>query len=83
MPDEVPAGETLASIVMFAYDDLVDAVQPGDQVEVTGLFRAQARRVNRKIMRLKSVYRTYMDVIHFRRLSHFHCTEIMSLLNTT
>jgi DNA replication licensing factor MCM4 len=26
-PDEVPAGETPASIVIFAYDDLVDAVR--------------------------------------------------------
>jgi len=68
-PDEVPAGETPASIVMFAYDDLVDAVRPGDRVEVTGLFRAQARRVNPKITRLKSVYRTYVDVIHFRRMT--------------
>ena len=67
-PDEVPAGETPASVVLFAYDDLVDAVRPGDRVEVTGVFRAQARRVNPKITRVKSVYRTYVDVIHFGRV---------------
>ena len=68
-PNEVPAGETPASIVLFAYDDLVDAVRPGDRIEVTGVFRAQARRVNPKISKVKSVYRTYLDVIHFRRVS--------------
>ena len=67
-PDEVPAGETPASIVLFAYDDLVDSVRPGDRVEVTGVFRAQARRVNPKITRVKSVYRTYLDAIHFCRV---------------
>lgn len=69
-PNEVPAGETPASIVLFAYDDLVDAVRPGDRVEITGVFRAQARRVNPKISKVKSVYRTYLDVVHFRRVSN-------------
>ena len=67
-PDEVPAGETPASIVVFAYDDLVDAVRPGDRVEVTGVFRAQARRVNPKITKVKSIYKTYVDAIHFRKV---------------
>eukprot|EP00978_Attheya_sp_CCMP212_P049191 scaffold630046_cov55-Attheya_sp.AAC.1 len=68
-PDEVPAGETPASVVVFAYDDLVDSVKPGDRVEITGIFRAQPRRVNPKITRVKSVYKTYLDVIHFRRIT--------------
>ena len=67
-PDEVPAGETPASIVLFAYDDLVDAVRPGDRVEVTGVFRAMPRRVHPKISKVKSVYKTYIDVIHFKRI---------------
>ena len=68
-PNEVPPGETPASIVLFAYDDMVDAVRPGDRIEVTGVFRAQGRRVNPKISKVKSVYKTYLDVIHFRRVS--------------
>ena len=67
-PDEVPAGETPASIVLFAYDDLVDAVRPGDRVEVTGVFRAMARRVHPRISKVKSVYKTYIDVIHFKKI---------------
>merc|ERR1719362_1236518 len=67
-PDEVPAGETPASVVLFAYDDLVDTIRPGDRVEVTGILRAQPNRVHPKISKVKSVYKTYIDVIHFHRV---------------
>jgi DNA replication licensing factor MCM4 len=68
-PDQVPAGQTPASVVTYSFDDLVDAVQPGDKVEVTGVLRAQPTRVHPKIRKVKSVYKTYVDVIHFRKLS--------------
>lgn len=68
-PDEVPAGQTPASAVTFCYDDLVDTVQPGDKVEVTGILRAQPARVHPKISKVKSVYKTYIDVIHFRKIT--------------
>jgi DNA replication licensing factor MCM4 len=32
-PDEVPAGQTPASVVTFCYDDLVDQVHPGKRVQ--------------------------------------------------
>lgn len=38
-------------------------------MEVTGVFRAQARRVNPKITKVKSVYKTYVDAIHFRKVA--------------
>ena len=68
-PDQVPAGQTPASVVTYSFDDLVDAVQPGDKVEVTGVLRAQPVRVHPRIRKVKSVYKTYVDVIHFRKLS--------------
>ena len=39
-PEEMPAGETPHSIPLHAYGNLVDAIQPGDRVNVTGIFRA-------------------------------------------
>lgn len=33
------------------------------------MFRAQARRVNPKITKVKSVYKTYVDAIHFRKVA--------------
>ncbi|CAM9351382.1 unnamed protein product [Ascophyllum nodosum] len=65
-PDEIPEGETPATATVFAFDDLVDAVRPGDRVEVTGIFRAVPKRVSPKQRVVRSVYKTYVDVIHFR-----------------
>ena len=74
-PDEVPAGQTTASVVTFCFDDLVDAVKPGDRVEVTGVLRAQPRKVNPKISKVKSVYKTYVDVILFRHITGMDSTK--------
>jgi DNA replication licensing factor MCM4 len=68
-PDQVPAGQTPASVITFCFDDLVDSCQPGDKVEVTGILKAQPVRVNPKITKLKSIYKTYVDVIHFRTIT--------------
>ena len=68
-PDEVPAGQTPASVVTFCFDDLVDCVKPGDRVEVTGVLRAQPMKVHPKLSKIKSIYKTYVDVIHFKRIT--------------
>lgn len=68
-PDKVPAGQTPASVMTFCFDDLVDAVQPGDKVEVTGVLRAQPVRVNPRMSTLKAVYKTYVDVIHYHTVN--------------
>lgn len=68
-PDQVPAGQTPASVVTFCFDNLVDTCQPGDKVEVTGVLRAQPVRVNPKVSKLKTIYKTYIDVIHFRSMN--------------
>jgi len=47
----------------------VDSVRPGDRVEVTGIFRAIPKRVNPKMRSLRSVYKTHLDVIHYRLVS--------------
>jgi DNA replication licensing factor MCM4 len=65
-PDEIPEGETPQAVVLFSFEDLVDAVRPGDRVEVTGIFRAIPKRVNPKMRTLRSVYKTHVDVIHYR-----------------
>jgi DNA replication licensing factor MCM4 len=35
-PEDMPAGQTPHTVVLFAHNDLVDKVQPGDRVNVTG-----------------------------------------------
>ncbi len=66
-PDEIPEGETPHTVTIFAFDDLVDTVRPGDRVEVTGIFRAVPRRANPRQRSVRSVFKTYVDAIHFRR----------------
>eukprot|EP00957_Ditylum_brightwellii_P158827 12089128-Ditylum_brightwellii.AAC.1 len=48
MPDEVPAGDTPVSIVMFAYNDFVDAVQLGDGMRMTASSSNAARESSEK-----------------------------------
>ena len=55
------------TVNLCAFEDLVDVAKPGDRMEVTGIYRAQAMRVKPTQKTLKSVYRTYIDVIHFKR----------------
>ncbi|CAF2507269.1 unnamed protein product [Rotaria sp. Silwood2] len=69
--DEMPAGQTPVTVTIVAHNDLVDAVQPGDRVQVTGIFRAVPVRMNPKTRNVRSVYRTFIDVIHFRRQKTF------------
>lgn len=66
-PDEIPDGQTPHTVTLCVYDALVDVARPGDRVEVTGIFRSAPVRVAQHQRRLKSLFRTYLDVVHLRR----------------
>ncbi|SJM87267.1 probable DNA replication licensing factor MCM4 [Zygosaccharomyces bailii] len=68
-PDLVPAGQTPHSVSLCVYDELVDSCRAGDRVEVTGTFRSTPMRVNPRQRVLKSLYKTYVDVVHVRKVS--------------
>ena len=36
-PDQIPEGEAPQTVHLCAYEDLVDAVKPGDRVELVGI----------------------------------------------
>lgn len=67
-PDDMPAGQTPHTVVLFVHNDLVDSVQPGDRVTVTGIYRAQSIQVNPRMRNLRAVYKTHIDVLHFRKI---------------
>ncbi|KAK8797108.1 hypothetical protein WA158_004318 [Blastocystis sp. Blastoise] len=67
-PNMIPDGETPQSVSLYAYDDLVDAVKPGDRIELTGIYRAFPVRVRPNQRTLRSIFRTYIDVLHYRKL---------------
>jgi len=67
-PDDMPAGQTPHTVIVYSHNDLVDKVQPGDRVTVTGIYRAVSMRVNPLVSNVKSVYRTHVDVVHYRKV---------------
>ncbi|PAA60677.1 hypothetical protein BOX15_Mlig033998g9 [Macrostomum lignano] len=66
-PDEMPAGQTPQTLLVYAYGDLVDTVLPGDRVTITGIYRATPMRANPRQTSILSVFQTHIDVVHFER----------------
>ncbi|KAK9475304.1 MCM2/3/5 family-domain-containing protein [Dipodascopsis tothii] len=66
-PDSVPDGQTPHSVSLCAYDELVDVAKAGDRIEVTGVFRSVPVRVNPRMRTIKSLFKTYVDVVHIQK----------------
>ncbi|GAB1599558.1 DNA replication licensing factor mcm4-A-like [Argonauta hians] len=68
-PEDMPPGQTPHTLVLYAHNDLVDKVQPGDRITVTGIYRATPLRVNPRQRNVKSVYKTHIDIVHYRTVN--------------
>lgn len=66
-PDAVPDGQTPHTVSLCVYDELVDITKPGDRLTVTGIFRSVPVRVNPRQRTIKSLFKTYLDVVHIKR----------------
>jgi len=62
-PNHIPEGETPQNVNLIVYDDMVDNCKPGDKIEITGIYRAQGLRTSKNKRILKSVFKTYVDVV--------------------
>lgn len=67
-PDNVPDGQTPHSVSLCVYDELVDSVKAGDRIEATGIFRSIPVRVNSRQRAVKSLFKTYLDLVHIRKI---------------
>lgn len=67
-PDVTPDGQTPHSVSLCVYDELMDVCKAGDRVEVTGIFRSVPVRVNPRQRTLKSLYKTYVDIVHIQKV---------------
>ena len=67
-PDSVPDGQTPHSVSLCAYDELVDVCKAGDRIEVTGIFRSNPVRTNPRQRTIKSLFKTYVDVLHIQKV---------------
>lgn len=68
-PDLVPDGQTPHSINLCVYDELVDSCRAGDRIEVCGIFRSVPVRANSKQRAIKNLYKTYLDVVHVKKIN--------------
>ena len=66
-PESISEGETPQTLHMIAYDSLVDAAKPGDRIEVTGVYRADAVKIGISKRTVRSIFRSYIDVIHIQK----------------
>jgi DNA replication licensing factor MCM4 len=66
----MPPGQTPYTVLLYGCADLVDKVRPGERVTITGIYRATPIRVNPRQRNVKSVYRTHIDVVHYRRIEN-------------
>jgi len=65
-PDAVPDGQTPHTVSLSVYDELVDVAKPGDRLVISGIFRSIPVRVNPRQRTMKSLFKTYLDVVHIR-----------------
>jgi len=69
-------GETPYMAALFAHGNLVNAVQPGDRITVTGIYRSAPLRINPGMRTVRTVYKTHVDVVHFRKLDIKRLREV-------
>lgn len=81
-PDAVPAGQTPHSVSVCVYDELVDFCKAGDRVQITGIFRVSPVRVNPRQRAVKSIYKTYVDVLHVQKVDKKRMGADASTLDT-
>ncbi|KAJ2556987.1 MCM DNA helicase complex subunit [Coemansia sp. RSA 1933] len=67
-PEVIPDGQTPHTLTLVMHDELVDVAKPGDRLEITGIYRGVPVRTNPRMRTVQAIYRTYIDVVHIRRL---------------
>ncbi|KAI1143321.1 cell division control protein 54 [Hypoxylon sp. FL0543] len=69
-PDAVPAGQTPHSVSVCVYNELVDFCKAGDRIRITGIYRVSPIRVNPRQRSVKSVFKTFVDVVHVAKVDN-------------
>lgn len=79
-PDAIPDGQTPHSVSLCAYDEIVDICKAGDRVEVTGIFRSVPVRLNPRMRAVKTLFKTYVDVVHVSKTDRKRLGQDVSTL---
>eukprot|EP01125_Pyxidicula_operculata_P018728 TRINITY_DN6683_c0_g1_i1.p1 TRINITY_DN6683_c0_g1~~TRINITY_DN6683_c0_g1_i1.p1 ORF type:complete len:578 (-),score=69.28 TRINITY_DN6683_c0_g1_i1:510-2243(-) len=65
--ESIPEGETPQTVTLRVSEGLVDVAKPGDKIWVTGIYRAHPLRPSRSRRNVQQIYKTFIDVLHFRK----------------
>ncbi|KAF8871558.1 MCM2/3/5 family-domain-containing protein [Gymnopilus junonius] len=65
-PDAVPDSQTPHTVSLSIYDELVGVSKPGDHILITGFCRSMPIHSNPRQRTLKSLFKTYLDVVHIK-----------------
>ena len=77
----MPDGQTPHSVSLVAYEELVDVCKPGDRVQITGIYRSVPIRVNPRQRVIKSLFKTYLDILHVQKTDNRHLGVDQSTLD--
>ncbi|KXJ96019.1 MCM2/3/5 family-domain-containing protein [Microdochium bolleyi] len=80
-PDAVPAGQTPHSVSVCVYNELVDFCKAGDRIKITGIFRVSPVRVNPRQRSVKSIFKTFVDVVHVAKVDNKRLDADISTLD--
>ncbi|KAI8957889.1 cell division control protein 54 [Daldinia sp. FL1419] len=80
-PDAVPAGQTPHSVSVCVYNELVDFCKAGDRIKITGIYRVSPVRVNPRQRSVKSVFKTFVDVVHIAKVDNKKMDIDISILD--
>lgn len=66
LPENIPSGTTPMTITVVS--DIIDEVDPGDKVKVTGIYKAAPVRLNENTRKVKYTFRTFILILNVKVL---------------
>ncbi|EPR79848.1 DNA replication licensing factor MCM4 component [Spraguea lophii 42_110] len=62
LSEYIPDGTAPMSLTLIATEDMIDKLIPGDRIKVAGILKAVPVRLNLNSKKVKSIFRTYLEV---------------------
>lgn len=65
LPELVTEGESPSALTAIAYDSNVDGMRSGDRVELIGIYRTQAAKIDKSLGTVRTIFNTFLDLVSF------------------
>lgn len=63
LPENIKDSSTPMPVTVLSYEDLVDAVIPGDKVKIVGILKASPVKINTFSNKIKSSFRVFIELL--------------------